>query len=98
MKHHSVNPAEKICIHCYVTGRVQGVWYRSSAQTKAKELEITGWTKNLPDGRVEIMACGDPENIKSFVKWLWDGSKLAKVTDVDGEQVDLEEYPKFEVL
>ena len=93
-----MSPAEQICIHCYVSGRVQGVWYRSSAQARAKELRLTGWAKNLPDGRVEIIACGESGNIKSFVKWLWDGSKLARVTDVDGEQVDWEQHTEFEVL
>ena len=49
----------KLSIHCFVTGRVQGVWFRSSAKTQAIELGITGWARNLPDGRVEVQASGD---------------------------------------
>jgi len=74
------------------------VWYRSSAQTKAQELNLTGWAKNLPDDRVEIMACGEADHVKKFVKWLWQGPMLASVTDVDGEQVTWEDYLKFEIL
>ena len=93
-----MSEAEKICIHCYVTGRVQGVWYRSSAQKEAQKLGITGWAKNLPDDRVEIMACGEADLVKKFVKWLWNGPILANVTDVDGEQVAWEDHTSFEVL
>lgn len=89
---------KKICIHCYVTGRVQGVWYRSSAQTKAQELNLTGWAKNLPDDRVEIMVCGEDSHVKKFVKWLWQGPMLADVTDVDSEQVTWKKYSKFDVF
>ncbi|MGD9152737.1 MAG: acylphosphatase [Gammaproteobacteria bacterium] len=88
----------KICIHCYVTGRVQGVWYRSSAQKEAQKLGVTGWAKNLSDGRVEIMVCGESESVKKFVKWLWKGPMLANVTDIDSEQVSWEDYAEFETL
>jgi acylphosphatase len=93
-----VSESEKICIHCYVTGRVQGVWYRSSAQKEAQKLGLTGWAKNLDDGRVEMIICGKAEHVKKFVKWLWQGPTLASVTDVDGEQVAWEEHKSFEVL
>jgi acylphosphatase len=44
------------------------------------------------------MACGAADHVKKFVKWLWDGPRLASVTDVDGEQVAWEEHVSFEVL
>lgn len=90
--------SRKICIHCYVTGRVQGVWYRSSAQKEAEKLGVVGWVKNLIDDRVEIMACGESGNVNKFVKWLWQGSKLASVIDVDGKQVAWEDHESFKVL
>lgn len=89
---------KKICIRCYVSGRVQGVWYRSSAQQEAQKLGVTGWAKNLSDGRVEVMACGELKSVKKFVTWLWKGPMLASVTDVDGEQVAWEDYAEFVTL
>lgn len=67
---------------CTVSGRVQGVYYRASAQARARELHVTGYARNLPDGRVEVLACGPSERVEEFVKWLWIGPVSASVTDV----------------
>lgn len=64
-------------------GRVQGVFYRATAARRAQELAITGYARNLPDGRVEILACGEDEPVQAFIKWLWIGSSAAKVTSVE---------------
>jgi acylphosphatase len=48
-----------ICLSCLVSGRVQGVWYRDSTQRQAQALGISGYARNLPDGRVEVLACGE---------------------------------------
>lgn len=77
-----------ICRRCFVSGRVQGVFYRATCVRKAQELGITGFARNLPDGRVEVLACGDAPVIEAFVKWLWVGSSASKVTAVDGADVD----------
>ena len=71
-----------ICLRCLVAGRVQGVWYRGSTQRQALALGITGSARNLPDGRVEVLACGDEAALQQLQDWLWQGPPAAEVTDV----------------
>jgi len=71
-----------ICRRCLVAGKVQGVWYRASTQRQALALGITGHARNLPDGRVEVLACGDAEAVRQLQAWLWQGPPAADVTDV----------------
>ena len=66
-----------------MAGRVQGVFYRASAARRARELGIHGHARNLPDGSVEVLACGDSEAVQAFVSWLWVGSSASKVTSVE---------------
>lgn len=87
----------KICLHCYVSGRVQGVFYRSATQKKAHELNLTGWTRNLSDGRVEVMICGKKDSVEAMLEWLWDGPPAAEVTDVVANEVAWESHSHFEV-
>jgi acylphosphatase len=77
----------KQCIRCWVSGRVQGVWYRAFAQEKARELGISGYAKNLPDGRVEVLACGSDNALEKLRQWLWQGPSHAKVDHVHWEPV-----------
>jgi acylphosphatase len=72
-----------VCKKCWVAGRVQGVFYRATAARRAQELAIRGYARNLPDGRVEVLACGEEEAVQEFVGWLWTGSSACKVTSVD---------------
>ena len=72
-----------VCKKCYVAGRVQGVFYRGTAQRRAHELAIRGYARNLPDGRVEVLACGEDAAVQTFVSWLWTGSSASKVTAVE---------------
>ena len=89
---------DKICIHCYISGKVQGVWFRASTQTEAKRLALTGWVGNLPDGRVEVLACGNKEKIAELQTWLKHGPKLANVTELTYEEVDWQVYEDFSTL
>jgi acylphosphatase len=86
----------RVCKHFYVSGKVQGVWFRASTKEKADELQITGWARNLPDGRVEVLACGARENIDALHEWLKQGPKLAKVSDLIVEELDWQEHIQFE--
>lgn len=69
-------------IHLFVSGRVQGVFYRASAQVHAKKLGLSGFAKNLPDGRVEIVAQGDRQTLDELVDWCRQGPADARVSDV----------------
>jgi acylphosphatase len=82
-----------------VTGIVQGVGYRYFAQTVAAQLGITGYAKNLSDGRVEIYAIGKPEALESFSKSLERGPKFAEVTKVEAQvrSVDQRYAGSFEI-
>jgi acylphosphatase len=72
-----------VCKKCFVGGRVQGVFYRGTAAARARELQIRGYARNLADGRVEVLACGEESAVATFVSWLWTGSSACKVTSVD---------------
>lgn len=88
----------RICIHCYISGKVQGVWFRASTQEQAEQLGITGWARNLPDGRVEVMACGDRDKIAALYEWLKQGPRLAKVIDLSYEELPWKEFNRFDTL
>ena len=80
-----------ICKKSVVGGRVQGVFYRATAARRARELDIKGYAKNLPDGRVEVLACGEALHVRLFMDWLWIGSTASKVTSVEITDVALPE-------
>jgi len=79
-----------IARRCFVAGRVQGVFYRASARARAEALGVTGHARNLPDGRVEVLACGAPEAVDALCAWLWDGSPASHVNAVEIEDLPLE--------
>ena len=68
-----------------VSGRVQGVGYRAFARRKAEELGLSGYAENLPDGRVEVVAEGEEEDLKVFLEFLKRGPRLAEVRAVEAE-------------
>ena len=72
---------------CFVSGRVQGVFYRASTRQRAQALGVTGYARNLADGRVEVLACGEPEPVDALVRWLWQGPPASSVTAVDVQDV-----------
>lgn len=89
---------QQIGKHFFVSGKVQGVFYRDSTCKKAQELNITGSVKNLNDGRVEVFAYGDPFAIKTLENWLWEGPKAAVVEQVETLEVPFENHSGFVVL
>lgn len=70
------------CVHIIVTGKVQGVFYRATAEETACSLGLTGWVKNRDDGRVEIMAEGGRASLEKLIAWCHEGPPLAHVKDV----------------
>jgi acylphosphatase len=77
-----------IARRCYVSGRVQGVFFRASTRQRAELLGITGYVRNLPDGRVEVLACGEPAGVEALCSWLREGPPAASVTDVHVEAAE----------
>lgn len=69
--------------HIFVSGRVQGVFFRDHTQRWASSLRLTGWVRNLGDGRVEVMAEGDKEQIEILINRLKEGPPLARVDNVE---------------
>ena len=88
-----------ICRRFLVSGRVQGVFYRDSTRRQAQALGITGWVRNLFDRRVEVLACGEAEQLEAFIKWLEIGPEYAKVTNIEVMDADSSTIPDtFDVL
>lgn len=69
-------------IHVLVTGRVQGVFFRAYTKDKADELQLSGWVRNLVDGRVEACLAGEASSVDKMLAWLAEGSPHSLVTDV----------------
>src|SRR5688572_29362213 len=84
-----------ICLRTFVTGRFQGVFYRATCVRKAQSLEITGYARNLADGRVEVLSCGEEPAVEQFVAWLWEGSPASKVTGVETTPTDTSEAQRL---
>lgn len=76
---------KSICLRCYVSGRVQGVGFRYATAEKALALRVNGYVRNLPDRRVEVLACGEERAVTALRNWLWQGPSLARVSDVQYE-------------
>ncbi len=83
------------CIKAFISGRVQGVFFRDSTRQQAISLGITGHAKNLPDRRVEVIACGETHNIDRLINWLHTGPEYARVEDVSIEQIKIEKPVGF---
>jgi len=75
--------------HIFVSGRVQGVFFRDHTQRWASSLKLTGWVRNMYDGRVEVLAEGEKEKIEDLINKLKAGPPMAHVEEVD---VSWEEY------
>jgi acylphosphatase len=71
--------------HVYISGQVQGVFFRDSTREKAEQLGLAGWVRNLPDGRVEALFEGPSESVREMVRWCEEGPSHAEVGDVDSE-------------
>ena len=81
----------------YVSGRVQGVYYRATTRDTARERGVDGWVRNLDDGRVEAVFEGTEAAVEAMVAWCETGSKAADVDGVDAEYGEPEGLDGFEV-
>lgn len=81
-----------------ITGKVQGVFYRKSAQAKARALGLTGWVKNLETGGVLAEVQGEPFGVEEFMRWCHQGPERARVTRVEAESVPPGSDSGFRIL
>lgn len=81
----------------YVRGRVQGVGFRYFAQRAASELGITGYARNLDDGRVEVYAVGPREKLEEMAALLYRGPRWADVRGVDEQEAAVHEHTDFDI-
>jgi acylphosphatase len=90
---------DKVRVHVFVSGRVQGVFFRENTKNKAKAFGIRGFVRNLPDGRVEAVLEGEKEKIQELLERIKKGPLFSRV---DGVEVKSEEYKgefnDFEVI
>ncbi len=80
---------EKIRAHVVVSGRVQGVYYRQNAVKQAQKLGLSGWIRNLSDGKVEAVFEGGKENVEKIVNWAKKGPFFSRVSSL---KIDWQEY------
>lgn len=78
-----------------ISGKVQGVFYRASTHMQAQDLGVDGYAKNLPDGRVEVLASGPAEVLDALERWLHQGPPAAEVTSVSREDLPEQDLHGF---
>lgn len=81
--------AEMARAHLYISGRVQGVFFRANMRRVARLHGVRGWVRNLPDGRVEAVLEGRKESVMKVLEWARRGPPLARVEKIE---VAWEEY------
>lgn len=81
----------------HISGRVQGVYFRASSQQQAIEYSLSGYARNLADGDVEVLLCGEQINIEKMLVWLAHGPEQADVTDIQHKKVPWQEHPFFSI-
>lgn len=85
----------RICLHGYVSGKVQGVSFRQYTSEEAERLDLDGWVRNLPDGRVEVLVEGEESVVRELEAWLSIGSPLAEVEAVELQEQSLQGITGF---
>jgi acylphosphatase len=88
----------KKSIRLYISGTVQGVFYRSFVKEKAEKLNVKGFVRNLEDGRVEIFLEGNPEEIKKMKELCKKGPKHSMIKNVEEKEERFQDFKTFKVL
>lgn len=81
-----------------VLGKVQGVFYRATAKTKADDLKLVGWVRNEPDGSVVMEVQGDDRKVSQMIKWCKEGPTFSKVDQVLEEPTEPLGEKSFEIV
>ena len=85
------------CYKVNISGKVQGVFFRSSSQQKAIEYSLSGYACNLANGGVEVLLCGEQKNIDHMLEWLAQGPEQAEVESVEYEPIGWQEHNFFSI-
>lgn len=85
------------CRRYRITGKVQGVSFRAATRHEARRLGLTGWVRNMPNGDVEVLACGDTPALDALARWLGRGPPLAQVSSVQQHAAASESTTSFEL-
>jgi len=83
--------------HVFVSGEVQGVFYRATTREEARKRDVDGWVKNLADGRVEAVFEGPEDAVAEMVEWCHEGSDRARVEDVEVEYGEPAGFDSFDI-
>ena len=94
----SVTHQTRVRVVARITGRVQGVKYRATAQREARQRGLTGWVRNEPDGAVLIDVQGDPAAVDAFLAWCAEGPPGARVVTVETTVADPVGSEEFTIL
>lgn len=85
-------------VRAYISGRVQGVWFRASTLEKALEYGVNGTVRNLVDGRVELVVSGEDERVDRLLRWAETGPPMSAVDRVEREDLPpTEEFTDFRI-
>lgn len=85
-------------VHAFISGWVQGVFYRSSTKSEAMSMGLTGWVRNLPDGRVELVVEGAPSTVDKLLQWCYKGPDYSRVDKIEvQEETPTKEFDDFSV-
>mgnify|MGYP001118923303 FL=1 len=87
----------KVSYIAHISGQVQGVYFRASSQQKAIDYGLSGYARNLADGDVEVLVCGEQENVDKMLEWLKHGPEQAHVENIQQKQVQWQEHNHFSI-
>jgi acylphosphatase len=85
-------------VHVLISGKVQNIGFRQFIKSNAIKLNLKGWVRNLPDGRVEAMITGEHKNIKQMILLCRKGPFLAEIKNVEIEEVEDRNFDSFEIV
>lgn len=87
----------KVSYIAHVSGKVHGVYFRVETQQKAIDYSLSGYAKNLADGDVEVLLCGEEDNVEKMLVWLKRGPEQAQVSQVQHKKIDWQEHSFFSI-
>ena len=87
----------KVCFIVNISGQVQGVYFRASSQQMAIDLGLSGHARNLADGHVEVLVCGEQDKVEQMLSWLKQGPDEAEVQQLEKKQVQWQQHQFFAI-